>query len=89
MCPSIPFFLLASVRLHSAKAGVAKVIEPAKLDGLLAEARADGGFFKLLGDCQLVAVAFRVASEDDDGDMTSVEDAGKLFKRWRWDSGRM
>lgn len=65
------------------------MIEPAKLDGLLAEARADGGFFKLLGDCQLVAVAFRVASEDDDGDMTSVEDAGKLFKRWRWDSGRM
>lgn len=75
--------------MHSGKAGIAKVVEPAKLDGLLAGTRADGSFFKLLGDCQLVAVAFRVASEDVDGDMTSVEDAGKLFKRWRWDSGRM
>lgn len=75
--------------MHSAKAGVAKVVEPAKLDGLLAEARADGGFFKLPGDCQLVAVAFRVASEDDGRDMISAEDAGKLFKRWRRDSGRV
>ena len=78
----------ASARLHSAKADIAKAVEPAKLDGLLAEARADGSFFKLLGDCQLVAAAFRIASEDDDRDMISAENAGKLLKRWRRNSGR-
>ena len=64
------------------------MVEPAKLDGLLAEARTDGSFFKLPGDCQLVAAAFRATSEDDGRDMISAEDAGKLLKRWRRDSGR-
>lgn len=70
------------------KTGVAKVVEPAKVDGLLAEARADGSFFELPEDCQLVAAAFCVANEDDDGDEASAEEAGKLLKRWRRDSGR-
>ena len=70
------------------KADVAKVVEPAKVDGLLAGARADGSFFGLPKDCQLVAAAFCVASEDDGGDEVSAEEAGKLLKRWRRDSGR-
>lgn len=70
------------------KAGVAKVVEPAKVDGLLAKARADGSFFELPEDCQLTAAAFCVASGDDDEGMASAEDAGKLLKRWRRDSGR-
>ena len=70
------------------KADVAKVVEPAKVDGLLAEARENGSFFELPEDCQLAAAAFCVASEDDDGAMVSAEDSGKLLKRWRRDSGR-
>ena len=83
-----PFFSSASVRVHSDKAGIAKVVEPAKLDGLLAGTRADGSFFKLPEDCQLVEAAFCVASEDNDRDMISAEDDGKLLERWRRDSGR-
>ena len=74
--------------MHSGKAGIAKVVEPAKLDGLLARTRADGSFFKLLEDRQLVEAAFCVASEDNDRDMISAEDAGKPLERWRRDSGR-
>ena len=66
------------------KTGVAKVVEPAKVDGLLAEARADGSFFELPEDCQLAAAAFCVASGGDDEGMASAEDAGKLLKHWRW-----
>ena len=36
------------------KTGVAKVVELAKIDGLLAEARADGSFFELPEDFQLM-----------------------------------
>lgn len=74
--------------MHSGKAGIAKVVEPAKLDGLLAGTRADGSFFKLPEDCQLVEAAFCVASEDNDRDMISAEDDGKLLKRWRRNSRR-
>ena len=70
------------------KADVAKVVEPAKVDGLLAGARADGSFFELSEDCQLAAAAFCVANEDDDGDEVSAEEAGRLLARWRRDSGR-
>lgn len=70
------------------KDDVAKVIEPAKVDDLLAEARADGSFFELPEDCQLAAAAFCVAIGDDDRDIISGEDAGKLLKRWRHSSGR-
>ena len=70
------------------KAGVAKVVEPAKVAGLLAEARENGSFFELPEDCQLAAAAFCVASEDDDVAMVSAEDSGKLLKRWKRDSGR-
>lgn len=70
------------------KTGVAKVVEPAKIDGLLAEACADGSFFELPEDCQLVAAAFCVANEDDDGNEVSAEEAGRLLARWRRDSGR-
>lgn len=54
-----------------------KVVKPAKLDGLLAGTRADGGFLKLPEDCQLVEAAFCVASKDNDRDMISAEDAGE------------
>lgn len=70
------------------KTGVAKVVEPAKIDGLLAEACADGSFFELPEDCQLVAAAFCVANEDDDGNEVSAEEAGRLLARWRRDSRR-
>lgn len=70
------------------KADVAKVVELAKVDGLLAGARADGSFFELSEDCQLAAAAFCVASEDGDVEMVSAEDAGELLKRWRRDSER-
>lgn len=70
------------------KADVAKVVELAKVDGLLAGARADGSFFELSEDCQLAAAAFCVANQDDDVEMVSAEDAGKLLKRWRRDSER-
>lgn len=70
------------------KADVAKVVELAKVDGLLAGARADGSFFELSEDCQLAAAAFCVASEDGDVEMISAEDAGELLKRWRRDSER-
>ena len=70
------------------KADVAKVVEPAKVDGLLAEACTDGSFFELPEDCQLAAAAFCVANQDDDVEMVSAEDAGKLLERWRRDSER-
>lgn len=70
------------------KADVAKVVELAKVAGLLAEARENGSFFELPEDCQLAAAAFCVANEEDDGVMVSAEDSGKLLKRWRRDSGR-
>ena len=70
------------------KADVAKVVELAKVDGLLAGARADGSFFELSEDCQLAAAAFCVANQDDDVEMVSAEDAGKLLKRWRRGSER-
>lgn len=70
------------------KADVAKVVELAKVDGLLAGARADGSFFELSEDCQLAAAAFCVANQDDDAEMVSAEDAGELLKRWRRDSER-
>lgn len=70
------------------KDDVAKVIEPAKVDNLLAEARADGSFFHLPEDCQLAAAAFCVAGGDDDRDIISGEDAGRLLKRWRQGGGR-
>lgn len=71
------------------KADVAKVVEPAKVDGLLAEACADGSFFELPEDCQLAAAAFCVASEDDDRNRVSAEDASRFLARWKRDSGRM
>ncbi len=71
------------------KADVAKVVELAKVDGLLAGARADGSFFELSEDCQLAAAAFRVASEDDDRNSVSAEDASRFLARWKRDSGRM
>ena len=70
------------------KADVAKVVELANVDGLLAGARADGSFLELSEDCQLAAAAFCVASEDGDVEMISAEDAGELLKRWRRDSER-
>ena len=70
------------------KADIAKVVEPSKVDGLLAEARADGSFFELPEDCQLAAAAFCVASEEGDRNRVSAEDAGRLLSRWRRDSGR-
>lgn len=70
------------------KTGVAKVVELAKIDGLLAEARADGSFFELPEDCQLVAAAFCVANGDDDGNEVSAEEAGRLLARWRRNSRR-
>ena len=70
------------------KADVAKVVELAKVDGLLAGARADGSFFELSEDCQLAAAAFCVANQDDDVEMVSAEDAGELLERWRRDSER-
>lgn len=75
-------------RLTFDKADVAKVVELAKVDGLLAGARADGSFFELSEDCQLAAAAFCVANQDDDVEMVSAEDAGKLLERWRRDSER-
>lgn len=65
------------------KTGVAKVVKPAKIDGLLAEACADGSFFDLPEDCQLVAAAFCVANEDDDRYEVSAEEAGRRLARWR------
>lgn len=70
------------------KTGVAKVVELAKIDGLLAEARANGSFFELPEDCQLVAAAFCVANGDDDGNEVSAEEAGRLLARWRRNSRR-
>lgn len=71
------------------KTGVAKVVELAKIDGLLAEARADGSFFELPEDCQLVAAAFCVANrDDDDRNEVSAEKAGSLLARWRQISRR-
>ena len=71
------------------KDDVAKVIEPSKVDGLLAEARENGSFFALPEDCQLAAAAFCVASEDDDRNRVSAEDASRFLARWKRDSGRM
>ena len=71
------------------KDDVAKVVEPSKVDGLLAEARANGSFFALPEDCQLAAAAFCVASEDDDRNRVSAEDASRFLARWKRDSGRM
>lgn len=65
------------------KTGVAKVVKLAKIDGLLAEACADGSFFDLPEDCQLVAAAFCVANEDDDRYKVSAEEAGSRLARWR------
>lgn len=65
------------------KTGVAKVVKLAKIDGLLAEACADGSFFDLPEDCQLVAAAFCVANEDDDRYEVSAEEAGRRLARWR------
>ena len=65
------------------KTGVAKVVKLAKIDGLLAEACADGSFFDLPEDCQLVAAAFCVANEDDDRYEVSAEEAGSRLARWR------
>lgn len=70
------------------KTGVAKVVELAKIDGLLAEARADGSFFELPEDFQLVAAAFCVANGDDDGNEVSAGKAGSLLARWRQISRR-
>lgn len=71
------------------KAGVAKVVELAKVDGLLAEARADGSFFDLPEDCQLVAAAFCFVNRDDyDGDEVSAEEAGTLLASWRRNNRR-
>ena len=71
------------------KTGVAKVVELAKIDGLLAEARADGSFFELPEDFQLIAAAFCVANGGDDGgDRISAEKAGRLLACWRRDSRR-
>lgn len=72
------------------KAGVARVVELAKIDGLLTEARADGSFFELPEDCQLVAAAFCVANRDnDDRSEVSVEEADRLLARWRRNRRRM
>lgn len=65
------------------KTGVAKVVKHAKIDGLLAEACADGSFFDLPEDCQLVAAAFCVANEDDDRYEVSAEEASRRLARWR------
>lgn len=65
------------------KTGVAKVVKLAKIDGLLAEACADGSFFDLPEDCQLVAAAFCVANEDDDRYEVSAEEASRRLARWR------
>ena len=65
------------------KTGVAKVVKLAKIDGLLAEACADGSFFDLPEDCQLVAAAFCVANKDDDRYEVSAEEAGRRLERWR------
>lgn len=65
------------------KTGVAKVVKLAKIDGLLAEACADGSFFDLPEDYQLVAAAFCVANEDDDRYEVSAEEAGSRLARWR------
>ena len=71
------------------KAGVAKVVELAKVDGLLAEARADGSFFDLPEDCQLVAAAFCFVNRSDyDGDEVSAEEAGTLLASWRRNNRR-
>lgn len=71
------------------KAGVARVVELAKIDGLLTEARADGSFFELPEDYQLVAAAFCVANRDDDGgNEVSAEEAGRLLAHWRRNSRR-
>lgn len=71
------------------KAGVEKVVELARIDGLLAEARADGSFFELPEDCQLVAAAFCVENrDDDDRNEVSAEEAGRLLTRWRRNSRR-
>ena len=71
------------------KADVAKVVELAKVDNLLAEARENGRFFELPEDCQLAAAAFCVANEqDDDRNRVFAEDARRLLVRWKRDSGR-
>ena len=71
------------------KAGIAKVIELAKINGLLAEARVDGSFFELPEDCQLVAAAFCIANRDnDDKNEVSAEEAGRLLAHWRRNSER-
>ena len=71
------------------KTAVAKVVELAKVDGLLAEARTDGSFFELPEDCQLVAAAFCASNrDDDDRNEVSAEEAGKLLAHWRRNSRR-
>lgn len=71
------------------KTGVAKVVELAKIEGLLADACADGSFFELPEDCQLVAAAFCVANRDnDDRNEVSAEEAGTLLASWRRNSRR-
>lgn len=70
------------------KTGVAKVVELAKIEGLLADACADGSFFELPEDCQLVAAAFCVANEDDARNEVSAEEAGRFLARWRRNTRR-
>ena len=70
------------------KTGVAEVVELAKIDGLLTAARADGSFFELPEDCQLVAAAFCVANEDDARNEVSAEEAGRFLARWRRNTRR-
>lgn len=70
------------------KTGVAEVVELAKIDGLLTAARADGSFFELPEDCQLVAAAFCVANEDDARNEVSAEEAGRFLARWRRNARR-
>lgn len=71
------------------KTGVAKVVELAKIEGLLADSCADGSFFELPEDCQLVAAAFCVANRDnDDRNEVSAEEAGTLLASWRRNSRR-
>lgn len=70
------------------KTAVAKVVGLAKVDGLLTAARADGSFFELPEDCQLVAAAFCVANEDDARNKVSAEEAGRFLARWRRNTRR-
>ena len=70
------------------KTGVAEVVELAKIDGLLTAARADGSFFELPEDYQLVAAAFCVANEDDARNEVSAEEAGRFPARWRRNTRR-